>query len=370
MFPPFWFLLTLSLVFIFALSLKELRDKRWFFPIWFPMVVLAVVGTAAFLYTVFSFGNVPPGPDGGFYGLGLVIGCICSLPFLFLLYLCIRYRPKRQAYTPFFVVPTVAILVVALVAPFVVLKRTVLFLAVDENGKPVADVIFDSVRRGSWSPFNGHERSRTSMSGLASVKAYKGQTLDMTVSKESYYTSRIQNRFAFGPKEISDAAQTGSQFVFHLRRKGAGGDLITSQYGVEDYLGVTVPLDGSPVRVNPLERKPGEGPLTISQSKPTYKSWKQAAEWSFRMEIPGGGFIAQSDEFPFEAPETGYEPVALFHFQKETTNWMTNLRKDYYIKFGNPPRYGRLHLETSISMSGARLTYAINPDGSRNLEPK
>ena len=44
--------------------------------------------------------------------------------------------------------------------------------------------------------------------------------------------------------------------------------------------------------------------------------------------------------------------------------------KDYYIKFGSPPRYGRLHLETLIEMQGARLTYAINPTGSRNLEPQ
>ena len=88
------------------------------------------------------------------------------------------------------------------------------------------------------------------------------------------------------------------------------------------------------------------------------------------MEIPDGGFVEEKDEFPFEAPESGYQPVMEFNFQQGQADWIENLKKDYYIKFGNPPRYGRLHFDTSISKEGVRLTYAINPNGSRNLEPK
>lgn len=35
-----------------------------------------------------------------------------------------------------------------------------------------------------------------------------------------------------------------------------------------------------------------------------------------------------------------------------------------------PPLYARFQLQTAISYGGAIITYAINPDGSRNLEPK
>jgi hypothetical protein len=87
------------------------------------------------------------------------------------------------------------------------------------------------------------------------------------------------------------------------------------------------------------------------------------------MQASDGGFVEENDEFPFEAPESGYQPTVQFDFQKGQPGWTWDLQKDYYIKFGNPPRYGYLHLETSIG-SGIRLTYAINPDGSRNLEPK
>ena len=159
--------------------------------------------------------------------------------------------------------------------------------------------------------------------------------------------------------------------VFHLRKKGSGTDLVTSQYGVKSYFGVTVPLDETPVYVDLFERKTGaSGQMKVSQKKPPANEWKEATEWFFRMEIPDGGFVEQNDEFPFEAPENGYESVIEFQFRKGEANWAEGIKKDYYIKFGNPPRYGLLNLKTLIEMEGARFTYAINPDGSRYLEPK
>jgi hypothetical protein len=208
--------------------------------------------------------------------------------------------------------------------------------------------------------------------GLFSLVDKKGKGLSVTINKEGYYpTATARQSFEFGDPLIGVfVPDRFNPVVFRLRKRGPGTDLITSQYGVKDYLGVPVPLDGSSVQVDLLERKTGQGELKISQIKPPYENWKQATEWVFRMEIPGGGFVECEDEFPFEAPEAGYKPSLAFKFRAGETNWMTNLSKDYYIKFGNPVRYGRLHLETSIMMSGARLTYAINPDGSRYLEPK
>jgi hypothetical protein len=46
------------------------------------------------------------------------------------------------------------------------------------------------------------------------------------------------------------------------------------------------------------------------------------------------------------------------------------LNQQYYISFGQPRRYGWLKVETRIGSGGAVLEYAINPDGSRYLEPK
>jgi hypothetical protein len=261
---------------------------------------------------------------------------------------------------------------------------------VDENDQPVAGAIVGF----SWNDLPPEEETReytgenftpfaymhsskgqttSDAQGLFSLLDKKGKNLSVAISKTGYYSTgdaRLRT-FEYGdPLMGIFTPDSSNPVIFHLRKKGPGVDLVTSQFGVSPLLEVKAPRDGTPVQVDMLERKSGQGPLTISQSKPPYESWKQASEWAFRMEIPDGGFVEHKDEFPFEAPESGYQPAIQFNFRQGQTNWTITLQKDYYIKFGNPPRYGRLHLETSIQMQGARLTYAINRTGSRNLEPK
>ncbi|MEI6780221.1 MAG: carboxypeptidase regulatory-like domain-containing protein [Verrucomicrobiota bacterium] len=245
---------------------------------------------------------------------------------------------------------------------------------VDQDGSPLADA---SVAFG-WVNTNFQQQGSSTLSdgaGLFSLSGAQGKNLTVNVSKEGYYGSSRSNQTSFQFSDMSGnrtfTPDPASRVLFHLRKKGPGAELITSQYGVKDYLGVVVPRGGTPVQVDLLSRKVGAGgQIVISQLKPPYQSWKQATEWTFRMAIPDGGFVEQDEEFPFQAPEAGYQPTIEFHFKSGETNWATNLQRQYYIAFGQPRRYGRLVVETAIEMEGARLTYAINPDGSRYLEAK
>ena len=216
--------------------------------------------------------------------------------------------------------------------------------------------------------------TRSDGNGLFSLTEQKGKRLYVTVSKDGYYSGGNSRGSAFEYANPADGLfkpDAGNPVVFHLQKKGVGVDLITSQYGMSPDFAIHIPRDGTPIKVDFLQRKTGDiGQMQITEIKPEFKNWKQATNWLFRIEIPDGGFVEESDEFPFEAPAEGYQSVLEFNFQKDQPNWTEDLKKDYYIKFGNPPRYGRLNLNTSISMGGAILTYAINPDGSRNLEPK
>jgi len=106
--------------------------------------------------------------------------------------------------------------------------------------------------------------------------------------------------------------------------------------------------------------------LEVSQNKPP---WSEASEWSFRLSLPDGGLVEDESEFLFEAPETNFEPTVEAHFIKGTTNWTTHFVGKYYIAFGQPRRYGWLRIESDLSQETIFLTYAINPSGSRNLEP-
>ncbi len=242
----------------------------------------------------------------------------------------------------------------------------------DESNAPISGATVDFKWNDLSPEGTSASQTVTDSDGCFSLLNKTGKRLYVQVHKDGYYTSR-QSGVAFeyaNPADGLFSPEANKPVVFKLRRKGSGADLVTSQRGVKDHLGVTAPLDGTPVQVDLLGGKTGQaGQLVITQTKPSYETWKQATQWSFRMEIADGGFVEQNDEFPFEAPESGYQPVVQLDFRQGQTNWTTQVSKDYYIEFGRPPRYGRLHVETSIMMKGARLTYAINPDGSRNLEP-
>jgi hypothetical protein len=248
----------------------------------------------------------------------------------------------------------------------------------DEEEKPLADADvhfkWNKINSANNEIESGEAGTKTDAEGLFSLVGQNGNGVCVAVSKPDYYNLRENPacfEYAMPWAANFHTPDSSKPVVFHLRKKGRGVALITSQNGMRSSLKLSIPMDGMPIKVDLLQQKITEtGSLQVSQVKPDSKVWKQATEWSFQMTIPDGGFVEQHDEFPFEAPETGYQPVLQLSFQEGQTNWTTYLKSDYYIRFGNPPRYGRLHLETGIDDNGARLTYAINPDGSRNLEPQ
>lgn len=87
------------------------------------------------------------------------------------------------------------------------------------------------------------------------------------------------------------------------------------------------------------------------------------------MSIPDGGLVENMDEFQFEAPDKGYQRAVEYHFTKGETNWARQATKQFYIIFGEPRRFGWLRIESNLDQETVFLTYAINPTGSRNLEP-
>ena len=244
---------------------------------------------------------------------------------------------------------------------------------VDDRNQSVADADVHF----AWNDLSENGTSsadaKSDDNGLFSLENRIGKRLYVDISKAGYYTSH-RERIAFEYANPADGLFTPDSnhpVVFQLRKKGIGAELITSQYGMAPDFPIHVSRDGTPVKIDLLQRKIGDsGQMQISEIKPPYETWKQATSWSFRMEIPDGGFVEENDEFPFEAPEAGYQPVVEFKFQKGDTNWTEGINKSYYIQFGNPPRYGYFSVKTVISMGGAILSYGINSDGARNLEPK
>lgn len=241
---------------------------------------------------------------------------------------------------------------------------------VDENSNVVAGAKVGF----HWVEIPTEEGNRTSTTesdaeGLFSLHDARGPSLMISVSKEGYYATHRGEwgfHYALGPDILSPDPQ--NPVIFNLRKKGQGVELITSDNGMRLNVNVRIPKDNTPVRVDLLQKQASAtGQLEISQNKPPLKD---ATEWTFRMSISDGGFVENEDEFQFEAPETNYKPTVEYHFTKGETNWTTQFVGKYYIAFGQPRKYGWLRIESNLAQETIFLTYAINPDGSRNLEPQ
>jgi hypothetical protein len=244
---------------------------------------------------------------------------------------------------------------------------------IDENSNPVSGVSF-SFR---WTDMTAPNMERSSSTesdsgGLFSLRGKKGGSMTLWFSKEGYYSShhgQMSFNYAVGPNILSPDPH--NPVIFHLHKKGEGAQLTTSDYGQRLDFPVLVPRDGTPVNVDLLQRKTDvSGDLQLSQIKPDRSQLQQATNWSFHMSLSDGGFVGEDDAFQFEAPATGYESTVDLNFVKGEPGWKTQIATNYYIVFGQPPKYGWLHVDANIAQQTVFLKYAINPTGSRNLEPK
>jgi hypothetical protein len=235
---------------------------------------------------------------------------------------------------------------------------------VDENTQAVADANVHFILN-TTSSSNGIFDTNTSSAGDGSfsLTGITGSQTSVDVWKTGYYVAKSLNQINFDP--TGNGSSKDNPVLFHLRKKGASTDLISSSFNVQ------MPRDGTPINVDLLNKNFGtSGQMQMSQVKPSYATWKQATAWSFHMVILDGGFIEENDEFPFEAPEGGYQSTIDFNFNAGQPDWKTRFTKSYYIVFGNPPHYGNLTVQTDIMWGGVRISYAVNPDGTQNLEPK
>jgi hypothetical protein len=239
---------------------------------------------------------------------------------------------------------------------------------VDQNSQPVPGVQVHLIWTDTSATGSSERHQLSDTQGGFTLTGTTGRILQVWLNKDGYYvpkTNQISFDYAGG-----FVADPNNPVVFRLRKKGLGAELVTSQYGVRPVFQFNSSFDGSPVQVDFFNRKTGSsGQVAISQIKPAIGTWKTATELSYRLAIPDGGFVEHNDEFPFEAPESGYRSQVEFHFRKGDANWTESLNKNYYVAFGNPRKYGRIHVETSMT-TGTILEYAVNPDGSRYLEPK
>ena len=95
-----------------------------------------------------------------------------------------------------------------------------------------------------------------------------------------------------------------------------------------------------------------------------------AKNWSARVSVAGGGIQTSTEEFPFTAPENGYQSSLTLDFETaKPGNWTEMYQGgQFYVKTANG-QYGRIELKAVPGKTFMRYSFFLNPTpGSRNLE--
>ncbi len=242
---------------------------------------------------------------------------------------------------------------------------------IDENSNPLMDASIQF----QWAGFADKVDTATTASdvnGLFSLQGKQGRSLDVSVSKEGYYNSRKDKTgflYSLGPDIY--APEEWNPVIFHLHKKEKGESLIhiggIGLHTMRDYL---LDADGKPTEVSLRDGRlapAGQGDLQVE-----FRAGESIApseiSWWCRVTVPGGGLIQTSAEFPFLAPESGYQETDEWNIT--STNWTEQVNNQYYVKLrdGN---FGRVKLRVIGVPNRAyfRMESFVNPTGSQNLEP-
>jgi hypothetical protein len=238
---------------------------------------------------------------------------------------------------------------------------------VDENENPVtnADVHF------IWtdlSPTGNSERTaKSDGNGLFFLLNTTGKNLIIDVSKAGYYPYQPFASFNYAGENQNFVPDQNNPIVFRLKKRGKGEELIHFDKGFP------VPKNGAPILIDLLTGNlitSGENTLKVecwTYDKEKREGWK--FDWKCRISVPGGGLQIYNQEFPFLAPEDGYSPNDEIDMTVKP-GWSQDLKRNYFIHTADG-KFGRITF-TMITHGDhfCRIDSFLNPDDSRNLEPK
>jgi hypothetical protein len=241
---------------------------------------------------------------------------------------------------------------------------------VDENTNLVAGA---NITFG-WSELPTQEAARktttiSDANGLFSLHGERGPALDVWVGKEGYYASHGgQWGFSYLNGFSSDPM---NPVVFFLRKKGKGESLITSSF--PSGMGQIAQLhhDGTPVELdlfNGAQVPAGSGQLKLEFWRDITNQNAKIFDWKCQLAVPGGGLVETPEEFAFQAPEGGYQSPLMIDMPATNENWQGEIRSKYYLQLPDG-KYGRIDFYFLPYNGVFTVQSAINPTGSRNLEP-
>jgi hypothetical protein len=246
-------------------------------------------------------------------------------------------------------------------------------IVVDESNNPVADVQVDFSCNDMSPTGTSNYHAVSDENGFFSLKNVTGKLLVITgIAKSGYYTSRNDNNsFEYGDAHITSIGNP-NPIVFHLRKKGEGANLIEKKFPLGIGQIWQLRHDGTPIELDLLngsQNISGNGQLKLEFWRDISDKHAQKFDWKLQVTMLNGGFIGTDEEFPFNAPENGYQSPIVMDMSTNNPNWQGNVNTNYYFQLPDG-KYGRMDFQF-LPYNGVFTIHSyVNPTGSRDLESK
>lgn len=228
---------------------------------------------------------------------------------------------------------------------------------VDEAGRPVAGATAELL----WTDMSPEGSSKTNLfsgaDGQFSITGIRGKHLGIDIFKEGYYRALSKGRSSFEYAGFWEPTyhqpDPDNPVVFHLRKKGEAEPLAVGEgkvlVGVGKGAVIPWPGDSGVVRVAVTEND------------------KASRKWAAQLSVDGGGVLPALEEFPFLAPESGYQPSILIDQDSpKPPGWQGQHGGRFYVKTG--AAYALLEIQQLLTKKTMYYEVRLNPSGSRNLE--
>lgn len=205
----------------------------------------------------------------------------------------------------------------------------------------------------------------TGTDGRFEISGVQGASFDLESIQKNGYEAETPKR-GHGP--------TGGTFdqpvIFKMWNTNIHEQLITGKKAFQ-----IVP-DGRPYFIDLTSgtiSESGMGDLKVWVNRPQQITYGQKYDWSCEVDAVNGGLVQETlGTSMYMAPVDGYNPSFQFE-QKVGSGWGdTTGQKRFYLRLSNGQEYGQISIELEAYYNDQtpgliRLSYAINPSGSRIL---
>jgi hypothetical protein len=254
---------------------------------------------------------------------------------------------------------------------------------IDQNGNPIAGVKMNVTIRQQYAVSAIERSSITKEIPLETTSAQDGRLAIRGEKGDSLHIDSIQkDGYLLSPKIEKTYEYVSSIEPFHFDPQNPVIIKMWKELPVKEQLIIgshVFGIDSGNVYTLDLiqgKKFAGEtaGDLRVTITRPTDAKPGNKYAWSVLIEAVNGGLVEapSDDEFMYLAPASGYEPKFEVELNPNDADWKKEINKWFFVRSRDSQVYGRIQVTVYPIYnvhSAVELNYAINPNGSRNLQP-